>query len=72
MKEKNAKSARARQQYYAKHRAHCCADMRRRYDLAQPKSDVQYKSINKVSKNVISNKKIISLVKNILNKRRNA
>ena len=61
MKVKNAKSAikRARQQYYAKHRAQYCADMRRRYDLAQPKSYVQ------VGKKVLSSKKIISLLKKL-------
>ena len=65
MKTKNAKSAfkLARQLYYAKQRAQYCADMRRRYDLAQPKSYVQYKYINKVSKKIFSSKTIISVLK---------
>ena len=61
---KNAKSAvrRAQKRYYAKHRAQYCAGMRQRYDLAEPKLYVQQQYITEVCRNVLGNKKVVSLL----------
>ena len=61
---KNAKSAvrRAQKRYYAKHRAQYCAGMRQRYDLAGPKLYIQHQYITEVCRNVLGNKKVVSLL----------
>ena len=62
--QKNAKSAvrHAQKHYYAKHRAQYCAGMRQRYDLAKPKLYMQHHYITEVCRNVLSNKKVVSLL----------
>ena len=64
MNAKNAKSAvrRAQNRYYAKHRSQYCADMRQRYDLAEPKLYVQHHYITEVCRGVLGNKKVVCLL----------
>ena len=62
-KKEEAKSAvrRAQKRYYAKHRAQHCAG-RQRYELAGPKLYMQYHYITEVCRNVLHNKKVVSLL----------
>ena len=59
----NAKSVlRRARRYYAKHRARCCANMRCRHDLTEPKPRVQHQYVQKLNKRLLSNPKIMALL----------
>ena len=56
------KTAFKQKRYYAKHRAQHCACIRQRYELAGPKLYMQHHYITEVCRNVLRNKKVVSLL----------
>ena len=50
------------------HRAKCCANMRHRYELAEPKLNACHHYILEVSKKLLSNKKVMVLLKKAFQK----